>query len=60
MYRILSWMFCINLFYHAAVNHSIIALCGGIAVLFLLMVAAPFLLSLPIEDDADISDVNKD
>ena len=60
MFRALSWMFCINLFYQTAAGHSIIALCGGVVVLFLLMVAAPFLLALPFEDDADVSDANED
>ena len=61
MYRILSWMFCAVLLFNAVTDHSLIALCGNIAVLFLLVVAAPFLWELSMEDDdAELEDGTDD
>jgi hypothetical protein len=53
-------MFCAILLFNAVTGHSLIALCGGIAVLFLLQVAAPFLLALSFEDDPELEDETDD
>ena len=60
MYRILSWIFCLTLLFNAIKGHSLIFLCGSVAVLFLLIVAVPFLWALSMEDDAELKDGTDD
>jgi len=61
MYQIVSWIFCLTLFINAIRGHSLISLSGSVAILFVLVVAAPFLWELSMEDDdAELEDGTDD
>ena len=56
MYQILSWIFCLTLLFNAIKGHSFISLCGSVAVLFVLVVVAPYIWALSMESDAELED----
>lgn len=51
MYRLLSWTLNIVLFYQGIVQHKLSFLVSGIVVLALMVIAAPFLMTLDEEDE---------